>query len=37
MLVVGIGLGVACRLVPAHYQGPCSIVVRALALFLGIS
>jgi hypothetical protein len=36
MIVVGVALGVACRLVPEHYQGPCNAVVRVLALFVGV-
>lgn len=36
MILVGVGLGVACRILPEHYQGPCSVVVRVLALFVGV-
>ena len=36
MLLAGVGLGLACRLAPEHLQGPCSVVVRVLALFMGV-
>jgi hypothetical protein len=36
MALVGVGLGVACRLLPEHYHGPCSVVVRAVSFFVGV-
>lgn len=37
MLAVGVGLGVACRLIPHEYQGPCAMVVKVLGLVVGVS
>lgn len=37
MVVVGLGLGVVCRLVPHEYQGPCAVVTKLLAAFVGVS
>lgn len=36
MIAVGVGLGVACRLIPPQYQGPCAMVVKVLALVVGV-
>lgn len=37
MVVVGLGLGVVCRFVPHEYQGPCAVVTKLLAAFVGVS
>lgn len=37
MVVVGVGLGVVCRFVPHEYQGPCALVTKLLAAFVGVS
>lgn len=37
MIAVGVGLGVACRFVPLHYQAPCALVTKLLATFMGVS
>lgn len=37
MVVVGVGLGVVCRFIPHEYQGPCAVVTKLLAAFVGVS
>lgn len=37
MIGVGVGLGIVCRFVPHEYQGPCAMVTKALAAFMGVA
>lgn len=36
-ILLGVLLGVGCRLVPAAWQGPCGIVVKVISLLMGIN
>lgn len=35
LLLVGAGLGVACRFAPQPYQAPCMLVAKAVGLLVG--
>ncbi len=37
MMLVGAGVGLACRLLPEHYQGPCGLIMKVLLPLLGAS
>ena len=37
LFVVGVSLGVVCRLLPPEYQGPCNVVARIVGFALGVS
>ena len=36
LLVLGVSLGVVCRMLPPQYQGPCNIVARIVGLLVGV-
>ena len=35
MAGLGIAVGLLCRALPIHYQWPCGVAAKALAVFLG--
>ncbi len=35
MILIGVGVGALCRLMPPEYQGPCGIAAKLLSVFLG--
>lgn len=35
LFLVGVSLGVVCRVLPHEYQGPCNVVARVVGLLIG--